>query len=117
MTTATKTRLGFDPGRMTARVTIQHSTSTTRDAAGTVTQNWITFSGPVWAAIEPLTLREVQLAGQQQANLTHRVRMRHVSGVTPRMRLLYGARVLWIESVRTIDERRFQLELLCRETQ
>jgi head-tail adaptor len=41
--------------------------------------------------------------------------MRYVPGVTPKHRLLFGDRILEIESTLNLEERSRLLELLCKE--
>ena len=47
--------------------------------------------------------------------VTHRVTIRHRDGVTPKMRLKFGARILNIRAVINPAERNRTLELLCEE--
>ena len=47
--------------------------------------------------------------------MTHRVTIRHRDGVTPKMRLKFGTRILNIRAVINAGERNRTLELLCEE--
>lgn len=69
----------------------------------------------VWAAVEPLSGRELIVAQQQQPDVTHRVRMRHRDDVTAKMRVQHDSRNLFIESVMNVEERDRELHLMCRE--
>lgn len=100
-------------GELRHRVTLQ-SVTVARDAVGGTTETW-TDQATVWAAIEPLRGREYWDAAQVAAEATYRVRMRYRAGVSPEMRLTYQGRTLEIESVTSPDERRRELELICRE--
>lgn len=100
-------------GSLRHRVTIESPTET-QDEYGAVSLTWSTVA-VVYAEIVPLTGREKIHAEQQSSDLSHRVTVRYLSGVTPRMRVLFGARVLEVSSVRDIDERRRWTEMLCRE--
>lgn len=68
-----------------------------------------------WAAVEPLRGRELFVAQQAQSEVTTRVRLRYRAGITPDMRVLFGARVLEILYVIDPEERHRELQLLCRE--
>lgn len=68
-----------------------------------------------WAAIETLTGRELWLARQVRADVTHRIRMRYRSGLEPRMEAVYQGRVFELLEVLDPDERRIELEILAKE--
>lgn len=94
-------------------ITIQQ-TSDPENQWGEITDGWTTFA-QVWAWVRPLRGEELVKAQQIQATVTDGVRLRHQDGVKPKMRILFGSRVLGILSVINVAERNFQLELLCRE--
>jgi len=102
----------IDPGRLRERVTIQQATET-RNRMGETTQTWGTYAER-WASVEGLSGREVLLSGQQQTEVTHRVRLRYVDGMTGQMRILWRGRVLEITSLLEHNNRT-EHELLCVE--
>jgi SPP1 family predicted phage head-tail adaptor len=102
----------IDPGRLRERVTVQRATET-RNALGETVQSWETFAER-WASVNGLSSREVLLQGQQQTELSHRVRMRYVDGMTSTMRLVWRGRVLEIASLLEHNNRS-EHELLCTE--
>jgi SPP1 family predicted phage head-tail adaptor len=102
----------IDPGRLRERVTVQRSTET-RNRLGETTQSWSTFAER-WASVQGLSSREVLLTGQQQTEVTHRVRMRYLNGMTGSMRILWRGRVLEITSLLEHNNRS-EHELLCTE--
>jgi SPP1 family predicted phage head-tail adaptor len=102
----------LDPGRLRERVTIQSATEV-RNAIGEVTQTWATYVER-WASVEGLSGREVLLRGQQQTEVTHRVRMRYVDGLTQQMRIVWRDRTLEIASLLE-HANRTEHELLCTE--
>jgi SPP1 family predicted phage head-tail adaptor len=67
------------------------------------------------AAVEPLSGRELINADKVEAGVTHRVRMRWMPGIEPKMQIVIGTRTLNIMSVIDKHERRIELELLCLE--
>jgi SPP1 family predicted phage head-tail adaptor len=102
----------IDPGRLRERVTVQQATET-RNRLGETVQSWATYAER-WASVQGLSSREVLLTGQQQTEITHRVRMRYLSGMTNAMRILWRGRVLEITSL--LDHNtRSEHELLCTE--
>jgi SPP1 family predicted phage head-tail adaptor len=65
--------------------------------------------------VEPLQGRELWTAKQVVAEVTHRIRFRHLSGVVPTQRVVFGSRTFEILSVINPEERNRELELLCKE--
>ena len=103
----------MNAGSLRHRITIQ-SVTETEDTFGGTTEVWGTHA-TVWASIEPLSGRELLQAQQVQAEVTHRVRCRYVSGVTSKMRVLYGARYFNIITPINPEERNRELALMCKE--
>ena len=103
-------------GRKTCKVVLQSPTGS-RDAVGERTTTWVDVA-TVWAAIAPLTAREMFAAAQAQAPATHRVRIDYssaVAAIVAAWRVKFGVRIFIIDGVRNIDERNVELELLCTE--
>jgi SPP1 family predicted phage head-tail adaptor len=100
-------------GRLSERVIIQTSTEA-RDSLGQAIPTWTTFATR-WASIEPLRGDELFKAQTINAELTHQVRIRYIAGVTPKMRVLYGTRILRILQVADVFEEHRELVLLCAE--
>jgi SPP1 family predicted phage head-tail adaptor len=103
-----------DPGRLRHRVTLEAMTATA-DGAGGFSEAWNAWN-TVWAAVEPLEGTERLRAMQTGADVTHRVTIRFLPGVTSRLRVLHNGRVLHVVSP-PIDheERRQWLVLMCHE--
>ena len=104
--------MAIDPGRLRERVTIQQATAT-RNRIGETVQTWGAFA-EVWASVDGLSGREVLQSGQQRAEVTHRVGMRYVDGMTQQMRLSWRGRILEITSLLEHNNRT-EHELLCVE--
>jgi SPP1 family predicted phage head-tail adaptor len=100
-------------GALRHRITIERVTETQDSFGGTVT-TWPILA-TMWASVEPLSGREQLLAQQVQAEVTHRVRVRYVAGVTAKMRITFGDRHFEILSVINPEERNRELELMCKE--
>lgn len=100
-------------GKLRHRVIIQKATET-RDAHGGITRTWADVS-TVWASVEPLSGREFLDASQTEADISHRVRIRHYDDLTPSHRIVHGGRHLNIETIMNRDERDIELELMCKE--
>lgn len=69
-----------------------------------------------WAGFETLQGRELALAKEIHAEVTHRIRAPYVAGIVPEMRIVVGgSRYLDILSVINVREQGREMELLCRE--
>jgi SPP1 family predicted phage head-tail adaptor len=101
-------------GKLRHRITIEQVTET-QDIDGSVIETWTTFA-TAQASIEPVSGREYFAAQSTQAEVTHRIRLRYLSGVTPKMRVNYNSRIFDILSVININERNRELQLMCRES-
>lgn len=100
-------------GRLRHRVAIQ-SQSTTLDDYGEATGSWTT-ENTVWAAVEPVSGSERDIGEGKAGVVSHRVVMRYNTDVSPKNRLLFGSRVLNINSVLNHNERDERLALFCVE--
>lgn len=103
----------MDAGKLRERVTVQQA-SESRNRLGESILSWTTFA-EVWASIQGVSAREYLLAGQQQIDISHRVTMRYLPGLTQKMRLSWRGRTLEIVSVLERDNRSVH-EIICQET-
>ena len=100
-------------GPLRHRITVQKPVET-QDAFGEVDVTWATHVES-WASVDPISSRESFQASRDHAEMTHRVRMRYRPGITHKMRILFGERVLNIRSIINHREINRHLELLCEE--
>ena len=98
---------------MRQRITIQQLTEA-QDAQGAKSESWATYA-TVWAAIRPLRGREFLEAKQLQARVSHEIRARWLSGVTPAMQITVDSRTFRIESAVNENERNETLLMMCEE--
>ena len=87
----------IDAGRLRERVTVQQA-STTRNSLGESMLAWADWQ-TVWASVEGVSAREALIAGQQEVNISHRVRIRYLAGLTQQMRFVWRGRTLEIVSL------------------
>ena len=102
-------------GRLRHRIAIERVTET-RDTDGSVIETWSTYA-TVQASIDPISGREYFAAQSVQTDVTHRIVIRYLSGIVPKMRVKYGSRIFDILSVINVSERNGELQLMCRESQ
>lgn len=107
----------LDAGSLDKRVTIQ-AQSRSDDEGGGQTITWAD-SGSWWVSISPTGGREFQAAQQTTPELTHEIRGRFRTDVTPKHRLVYVSnnttRVFAIHAVLDPMERHEQAVCYCSE--
>ncbi len=104
-------------GRFRHKITFQ-SESESADSGGGYTLSWTNVS-TVWAEVKPLassrTSAERLQAGQLEDKVIYKVTTRYLSGITPKMRILFGTRVFNIRSVINLGEKDELLEIIADE--
>ena len=100
-------------GKLRHRVAIQ-SLSETLDSYGEPTSGWSTDE-TVWASIDSISGREVEIGEGQAGIITHQISMRYSANATVKKRLLFGSRIFGIVSVLNHEERNEYLQLGCKE--
>lgn len=99
-------------GLLRERVTLQTETRTA-DGGGGYVSDW-TPAAVVWARVEVLSGREIAIAQQLESAMTHRVTIRHRTGIDAA-----ATRLAWRDSILVIigdprpDERRTVLVMDC----
>jgi len=105
-------------GELRHLVTIEQVTAEAASADGQAVKTWGTFA-ELWAAIKPLRGREFFASNEYHAEVTTRIVLRHLDGVTAKMRVNYkvanggNGQVYNIEAVLPIEERERELHLMC----
>lgn len=95
------------------RVALQ-SVGSTIDGYGDLSNSWTTDAS-VWAAIDPVSGQEKNIAGELSGVVTHKIKIRYRASITPQNRVTFDSRTFQVESVRNWQERDIYLELLCKE--
>lgn len=104
----------MNPGKLNKRITIQQKIASQTDEEGNPIEKWEDVV-TVWAAVKPLRGREFWQAASVNAENTIRVEIRYRKGITNNMRILYGNRLLDINSVIDVEEKHCDIHLMCRE--
>lgn len=95
----------MDPGQLKTRLMLQQPVETPDDQGGVV-RTWTTFA-TVWAQVTPLAARNTVEADSDGATQNYRIVMRGNFSLTLQHRLVDGARIYTINSIRDRDDRRF----------
>jgi SPP1 family predicted phage head-tail adaptor len=100
-------------GKLRHRITIQKATEAPNEY-GEMVPTWGTFA-TVSAAVEPLRGQELWAAQAQQARVTTRIRIRYLTGITPKMRILFGAKTYLIDAIIDEEERHVSMQFMAEE--
>lgn len=100
-------------GKMSKRITIQQQTDE-QDEFGAPKRIWSDVV-TLWASVEPIAGKEFWAEQQAQSEITIRVRIRYYAGLAPKMRIIYGTRILSILHIIDVSEKHRELQLLCSE--
>lgn len=92
----------IDPGKFRHEIILQNITLTA-DGAGGHVESWVE-TATFFAWVEPVSAQSRFGAGQMLETVTHRITMRHRSGVASGMRFIWRGRILAIMTVHDPDE-------------
>lgn len=101
-------------GRLRHWVTIQNPEKT-RNQVGEPVTIW-TELATVPAAVEPVSSKEQFAAKQFLPEITHRIKIRYLSGVSHKSRIVFNGRIFELDPPRNADERNRELEIMAKET-
>jgi len=100
-------------GKLNKRISMQSATNTA-DGMGGDTQAWAD-TPQIWAAIWPVSGREQVKNMANQGTISHQIRIRYRSGITPAWRVRFGTRYFNIVSIVNPEEKNEFLDLICKE--
>lgn len=99
-------------GKLRHQITIERFTSG-QDEIGQPIESWEPV-GTVAAAVEPLKGREFMAAQAGQSEVTTRIRLRYLAGISTTDRITHGGTVYNVLSVIDHDSRHIELEPMCK---
>ena len=99
-------------GNLKHKIIIQTYSETQNDF-GEVVKGWEDFK-TAYASITPLSAKEYYKAGTN-AEVSHKIELRYLKDIKPKMRVMFGTREFSIESVLNIREANKTLQLICTE--
>ena len=85
-------------GKLKHRITIQERSKSQDATTGEEIKTWINFATP-WASIEPLSVKDLIAAQGVKSEMTARMKIRYMDGITPDMRILYRDKLYNIHGV------------------
>lgn len=102
-------------GRLNKRITIETYTQLA-DSYGETVKTWVTYSTK-WASVEPLAMRELIAAKEQASKFEIMFRIKYISGVKPKMRVVYNGENYNIEAVINTLNRNKELQIFCSKVE
>lgn len=100
-------------GKLRRLLEIQQANET-QGPTGEMVVTWATFAS-VHGSVEPIRGREFWAAKEIQTEVTTRIRIRYLEGVTPKMQVVDGTKIYWIEAVIDPEMRHIEMQLMCKE--
>lgn len=88
----------IESGKLRHRIIIEEPVYAQDQATGGMTPTWQQFA-LAWAAIEPLSARDLVAAKAQQSKVIARIVCRAVAGIAPNMRISHNGRIYSIEGI------------------
>jgi len=105
----------MEAGPLNKRIILQYP-ALVPDGMGGFSETYTNAGDPIWAAIWPISAREVITAASSTMGVTHRIRIRYRSAIKPDWRIKFGNRYFSIiAGPFNKNERNEQLEFICRE--
>jgi len=91
----------MEAGKLKEQIVIQSVTDTIA-ASGAVTESWATFA-TVRAQVDPITLKEYFSANHVTTGTDIKFRIRYLTGVLPKMRILWDSNYYDIQSIINVE--------------
>ncbi|HUH38762.1 MAG TPA: phage head closure protein, partial [Spongiibacteraceae bacterium] len=89
--------MAIESGKLRHRLSLQRN-HPTQDSTGDLIDDWREY-GKAWAAIEPLSARDLISAQAGQSKVVARIVIRHRTGILSTDRIVHGSAVYKIEGL------------------
>lgn len=100
-------------GDLRHRLVIEKPVLVTNDTGGQ-DETWETFT-QVWGSLNPLSAFQKEHASTLEHRVTHKSKIRFLTGITSDMRINFRGRIFQIHGIKDIEERNIFLEILSEE--
>ncbi|KLU64021.1 phage head-tail joining protein [Desulfosporosinus acididurans] len=104
---------GFNLGSLNKRITLLTWVESTNEAQETILVPSIFTT--VWASVSPVRGRDYMEAKKYQAELTYKITIRYLAGVTPDMQIQFKDRTFLIQDIINPFEHNELLEIMAIE--
>ena len=103
----------IDPGKFNKRINILTTVEGTNVVGDTILTP--TIFKTVWASVSPIRGRDYVEAKKYQAELTYKITIRYLTGVTPDMQIQFKTRIFLIQDIINPFEHNEMLEIMAIE--
>lgn len=86
----------------------------TKNSFGEIENTFALFKY-AYSSIVPTSAKEYFASGQTNAQATHKIELRYLSGITPSMQIVYGSRKFEIISIINVREMNKTLQIIATE--
>ena len=101
-------------GNLKKLINIEYPNATSDGMGGSGTV-WASLSINIWAAIWPISAKEMFQSYQITNTVSHKIRIRYRSDITPSMRVKYRTKYFNIVSIINPEMGNELLDLICKE--
>jgi len=101
----------LQPGKLRHRLTLEEPLQTQNATTGEITTSWLEVA-KVWAAIEPLSVREFTASASEVSKITTRITIRYRAGVTDEMRLYDASKDVYYDIHGVLSDKNSGMEYL-----
>jgi SPP1 family predicted phage head-tail adaptor len=100
-------------GLLRERIAIEQESNVSDDQGGS-TLSWTNVC-TIWGRVSPVRGREALQGMQVQDETMHRITIRYRTDITPKMRVVWGSRIMNIREVTNPDEHKKYLQLMVED--
>lgn len=105
----------MNPGSLRHKITFQ-KLNNVQDTFGQPVEVWNDVFTNVWASVIPISGKELFAAETVNSEITHKIKLRYKSGITPDMRIKFKDRYFSITGPPiNFQEKNKELQLMCKE--
>ena len=101
-------------GSLDKKITIQYIGSTRNDFGEIEQGNYQDFKA-VWASINPVSGKESFLSNTNFSTVSHKIKIRYLSGLNASMRIVWKDRIFLIKYFMNFNEANKEIDILCEE--
>ena len=107
--------MNFNVAELNKKIQFQYPVQVS-DAMGGYTITWTNFGSAVWAAIWPVSAKQVIETKSESTEITHRIRIRYKQGIRTSFRIQYKNRIFTIYGPPiNVDEKNEWMDIVCKE--
>lgn len=104
----------MEAGSLRHKIKIQYPVETENPTTGEQETTWKDYA-TVWAEILPAVGREYWSSKQVVSEVTGKIKIRYLSGINTKMRVVYGLKIYDIKAVINVEEKNIEIVMMVSE--